>query len=305
MSGRAKGKLFVIRGKERLDVGLQEDEFLLQAVFYCMGAGPNPDCRAPMLAPLRWQNLIPPSDHANRPARIPPAGRPCWRPSAVKTLCHRRATPTVRSKSRLPAAHVGASPLAKPYATVGPRQQAGPNPARQPSMLAPLRRQRLMPPLGHANRPSQIPPGSRPCWRPSAGKTLSHRRTTPTGRPKSRLPAAHVGAPPPAKPHLTVGPRQQSGPNPACRPPMLAPPRWQNLMPPSGHANRPAQIPPAGLLAWSGSAATPFYTEIYKPTIFCLHLDRYGLKNSLPIKTVLKGNFFYEIIVLSMESCNI
>lgn len=38
MSGRAKGKRFVIRGKERLDVGLQEDEFLLQAVFYCCGA---------------------------------------------------------------------------------------------------------------------------------------------------------------------------------------------------------------------------------------------------------------------------
>ena len=90
MPGRAKGKRFVIRGKERLDVGLQEDEFLLQAVFYCMGAGPNPDCRAPMLAPRRRQNLITPSGHANRSAQIPPAGRPCWRCPAGKALSLRR-----------------------------------------------------------------------------------------------------------------------------------------------------------------------------------------------------------------------
>ena len=172
MSGRAKGKLFVIRGKERLDVGLQEDEFLLQAVFYCMGAGPNPDCRAPMLAPRRRQSLISPSCHANSPAQIPPAGRPKSRPAAVhvgapsagKTLSHRRTTLTGRPESRLPGAHVGA-----------------------------LRRQNLIPPPGHANSPAQIPLAGRPCWRPSAVKTLCHRRATPTVRSKSRLPAAHVG----------------------------------------------------------------------------------------------------------------
>ena len=327
MPGRAKGKRFVIRGKERLDVGLQEDEFLLQAVFYCMGAGPNPACRPSMLAPLRRQSLIPPPGHANRPARILSAGRPCWRLAAGKALSHRLATPTGRPKSRLPAVYVGAASLAKPYATVGPRQQAGPNPACRPSMLAPLRRQNLMPPPGHANSPPRIPPGRRPCWRPSAGKAISHHRTTPTGRPKSRLPAVHVGASPPAKPYPTAGPRQQAVPNPARQPSMLAPLRWQNLIPPSDHANRPARIPPAGrpcwrrpvgktlshrratptgrpesrlpavhvgapppakpyptagprqqagtnpaqrpsMLAWSGSAATPFYAEIYKPTIF-------------------------------------
>ena len=185
MPGRAKGKRFVIRGKERLDVGLQEDEFLLQAVFYCMGAGPNPACRPPMLAPPRRQNLIPPSGHANRPTQIPPAGRPCWRCPAGKALSHRRATPTGRPKSRPAAVHVGAAPPAKPYPTVGPRQQVGPNPACRPSMLAPLRRQSLIPPPGHANRPAQIPPAGRPCWRRPAGKTLSHRRATPTGRPES------------------------------------------------------------------------------------------------------------------------
>ena len=170
MPGRAKGKRFVRRGKERLDVGLQEDEFLLQAVFYCMGAGPNPACRPSMLAPPRRQNLIPPPGHANRSAQIPPAGRPCWRCPAGKTLFHRRATPTGRPKSRPAAVHVGAAPPAKPYPTAGPRQQAGPNPACRPPMLALSRRQNLIPPSGHANRPARIPPAGCPCWRPPPSK---------------------------------------------------------------------------------------------------------------------------------------
>ena len=203
---------------------MQEDEFLLQAVFYCMVAGPNPACRASMLALPRRQSLIPPPGHANRPARILPAGRPCWRRPVGKTLSHRRATPTGRPKSRPAAAHVGASPPAKPYATAGSRQQAGPNPACRAPMLTPLRRQNLIPPPGHTNRPARIPPGSRPCWRCPAGKTLSHRRATPTGRPESCPAAAHVGAPPPVKPYPTAGPRQQAGPNLARRPSMLSPP---------------------------------------------------------------------------------
>ena len=146
MPGRAKGKRFVIRGKERLDVGLQEDEFLLQAVFYCMGAGPNPACRPSMLALSRRQSLIPPP--------------------------------------------------AKPYPSAGSRQQAGQNPAYRPSMLAPPRRQNLIPPPGHANRPTRILPAGLPCWRRPAGKTLSYRRATPTGRPESRPVAVHVAAAP-------------------------------------------------------------------------------------------------------------
>ena len=188
-------------------------------------AGPNPACRPSMLAPPRRQSLIPPPGNANRPARIPLAGCPCWRCPAGKTLRHRLTTPTGRPESRPAAVHVGASPPATPYATAGSRQQAVPNPARQPSMLAPLRWQNLMPPSGHANRPAQIPPAGRPCWRP-----------------------------PPSKPYPTAGPRQQAGPNPVCRPSMLAPLRWQNLIPPSDHANRPARIPPAGRPCWRPSA---------------------------------------------------
>ena len=220
-----------------------------------------------MLAPPRCQSLIPPPGYANRSARIPSAGRPCWRLPAVKTLSHRRATPTGRPKSRMPGAHVGAPPPAKPYPTVGPRQQAGPNPACRPFMLAPPRRQSLMPPSGHANRPAQNSPAGRPCWRRPSGKTLSHRRTTLTGRPESRLPGAHVGAAPPAKPYAIVGPRQQAAPNPACRPSMLAPLRRQSLISPSGHANRPPKIPPTGRPCWRPSAVKILSHRRATPTV--------------------------------------
>ena len=156
-----------------------------------------------MLAPPLRQILIPPSGHANRPTQIPPVGRPCWRRPAGKTLSHRRATPTGRPKSRLPAVHVGAAPPAKPYPTAGPRQPAGPKLTCRPSMLAPPRRQNLIPSPGNANSPARIPPADHPCWRRPAGKALSHRRATP---------------------YPTVGQRQQAGLNPACRATMLPPP---------------------------------------------------------------------------------
>ena len=231
-----------------------------------MGAGPNPDCLPSVLAPPRRQNLISPSGHANRPAQIPPAGRPCWRLPAGKTLSYRRATPTGRPESRLPAVHVGASPPAKPYPTAGPRQQAGPNLARKLTMLAPRRWQSLIPPPGHANRPAQIPPGSRPCWRLDAGKALSHRRATPTGWPKTHLTAVHVGASPPAKPYPTAGQRQQAGPNLARKLTMLAPPRRQSLIPPPGNANRPARIPLADRPCWRPVAVKTLCHRLATPT---------------------------------------
>ena len=220
-----------------------------------------------MLAPRRRQNLMPPPGHANRLPRILPAGCPCWRPFAGKALSHRRATPTGRPKSRPAAAHVGASPPAKPYPTAGPRQQDASNFAWPPSMLALPRRQSLNPPLDHANRPAQIPPAVRPCWRCPAGKALIHRWTTPTVRPESRPAAVHVGASPPAKPYPTAWPRQQTGPNPACRPSMLAPLRRQSLMPPSGHANRPARISPGSRPCWRPSAGKALSHRRATPTV--------------------------------------
>ena len=47
------------------------------------------------------------------------------------------------------------------------------------------------------------------CWRRLSGKAIYRRRATPTGHPKSRPAADHVGAAPPAKPYIAVGPRQQ------------------------------------------------------------------------------------------------
>ena len=109
-------------------------------------------------------------------------------------------------------------------------------------LLAPPRRQSHIPPSGHANRAPKIPTGGRPCWRRPSGKAIYHRRATPTGRPKSHPAADHVGAATPAKPYITVGPRQQGAPNLACRPIMLAPLCRQSHIFPSGHANRAPRL---------------------------------------------------------------
>ena len=109
-------------------------------------------------------------------------------------------------------------------------------------LLALSRRQTLISPSGHVNRAPKIPPGGRPCWRRPADKAIYHRRVTPTGHLESRLPADHVGAAPPAKPYITVGSRQQGAPNSARRPTMLAPPRRQSHISPSGPANRAPRL---------------------------------------------------------------
>ena len=80
------------------------------------------------------------------------------------------------------------------------------------------------------------------CWHRPAGKAIYHRRATPTGRPKFRPAADHVGATLPARPYITVGSRQQGALNPARRPTLLAPPRRQGLISPSGHANRAPRL---------------------------------------------------------------
>ena len=219
-----------------------------------------------LLAPPRRQSHISPSGHANRAPQNPPAGRSCWRRPAGKAIYHRRATPTGRPKFRPAADHVGAAPPAKPYTTVGPRQQGAPNSACRPIMLAPPRRQSHISPSGPANRAPKIPTGGRPCWRCPAGKAIYHRRATPTGRPKTRLPANHVGAAPPTKPYTTVGPRQQGAPKPACRPTMLAPPRRQSHISPSDHANRAPKIPPGGRPCWRRPAGKAIYHRRATPT---------------------------------------
>ena len=61
--------------------------------------------------------------------------------------------------------------------------------------------------LHRSSAPVRATGGS--CWRHPAGKAIYHRRATPTGRPKFRPAADHVGAAPPTKPYITVGSRQQ------------------------------------------------------------------------------------------------
>ena len=190
-----------------------------------------------MLAPPRRQSHISPSGHANRAPKIPLGGRPCWRRPAGKAIYRRRATPTGSPKSRPAADHVGAAPPAKPYIAVGPRQQGAPNPACRPTMLAPPRRQSHISPSDHANRAPKIPTGGRPCWRRPAGKAIYHRRATPTGRPKTRLP-----------------------------PTMLAPPRRQSHISPSGPANRAPKIPPGGRPCWRRPAGKAIYHRRAAPT---------------------------------------
>ena len=133
-------------------------------------------------------------------------------------------------------------------------------------LLAPARRQSLIPPPGHANRSPRILPAGRPCWRLPPGKTLSYRLATPTGRPEDRLAAVHVGAGPPAKPYPTAWPRQQVASNLAWRPPMLAPPSRQSLIPPPGHANRAPRILPGGRPCWRRPPGKTLSHRLATPT---------------------------------------
>ena len=111
--------------------------------------------------------------------------------------------------------------------------------------LLPAPRKALCHRLGEQNlHRSSAPPSATgdSCWHRPAGKAIYHRRATPTGRPKFRPAADHVGATLPARPYITVGSRQQGALNPARRPTLLAPPRRQGLISPSGHANRAPRL---------------------------------------------------------------
>ena len=89
--------------------------------------------------------------------------------------------------------------------------------------MAPHPRQSLMPPFRGANILSRRLPAVRPSWRLAPGKALSHRSEAPTFCPRARRPSARVGASPPAKSYATVSRRQLFAPEPAFRPPELAP----------------------------------------------------------------------------------
>ena len=165
--------------------------------------------------------------------RSQPAGRPSWRLTPGKVLCYRFEAPTFYPGACRPSARVGASSLAKPYATVPRRQLFVPEPAVRPSELAPHSRQSLMPPFRGANFMPRSLPAVRPSWRLTPGKALCHRSEAPTLCPEACRPSARVGASSPTKPYATVTRRQLYAPEPAGRPPELAPHSRQSLEPPS------------------------------------------------------------------------
>ena len=106
------------------------------------------------------------------------------------------------------AGGVGAPLPAKPCACVARRQHFALARSRSPAELAPRCRQSLMPPLRGANILPWSAAGHRPSWRLGAGKALCLRYGAPTFYPENRPGIAHVGAPLPAKPCISVAGRQ-------------------------------------------------------------------------------------------------
>ena len=131
--------------------------------------------------------------------RSQPAGRPSWRLTPGKALNYRFEAPTFCPRVCRWGARVGASPPAKPYATVTRRQLFVPEPAGRPPELAPHPRQSLELPFRGANILPQSLPVGRPSWRLTPGKALCHRHEAPTFCPRARRPSARVGASPPGK----------------------------------------------------------------------------------------------------------
>ena len=160
------------------------------------------------MAPPRRPSLISSSGHANTARIFPVCRRTCWRLVPRKALSLRQVTPTRPGFSQPTGALVGALFPAKPYLSVEPRQHSAPNPDLPPHLLAPCSPPGLISPSGHANTARIFPACQRTCLRLVPCQALSLRPATPTGRPESRLAGALVGADPPAKPYLSVRPRQ-------------------------------------------------------------------------------------------------
>ena len=84
--------------------------------------------------------------------------------------------------------------------------------------------------------------------------------------PLSRPAPLPVGVAPPAKPYLTVGPRQHFARKAARRPSLLASPRRQSLIPPSGHANILPGRPRTGRPCWRCPAGKALIHRRATPT---------------------------------------
>ena len=135
------------------------------------------------MAPHPRQSLELPFRGANFLPRSPPAVRPSWRLTPGKALCHRSEAPTFSPGVSRWGARVGASPPAKPYATVTRRQLFAPESVGRPPELAPHPRQK---PYATVPRRQLLPrslPVGRPSWSLIPGKALNYRHEATTRLP--------------------------------------------------------------------------------------------------------------------------
>ena len=112
--------------------------------------------------------------------------------------------------------------------------------------------------------------GSRPSWRPIAGRALYLRCEAPTFCPGAQPVTGRVGAPLPAKPCASVTRRQhfalECSRSPAelaphCRQSLVPPLRGANILPWSAAGHRPSWRPIAGKALCLRYGAPTFYPE--------------------------------------------
>ena len=111
------------------------------------------------------------------------------------------------------------------------------------------------------------PPMDRPSWRLTPGKALSYRFEAPTFCPGVCRWGARVSASPPAKPYATVPRRQPFAPDPAGRPPELAPHSRQSLELPFRGANFLPRSPPVGRPSWRLTSGKALCHRSEAPTL--------------------------------------
>ena len=109
---------------------------------------------------------------------------------------------------------------------------------------------RLISSSGHANAVPLFPGGRRLCWRLPPRYALSLRLATPTPSGFSRADSAFVGAPLPATPCFSIGPRQHDRKFPGRTPPLFAPPSPLRLISSPRHANTTGNFPGGRRLCW-------------------------------------------------------
>lgn len=125
---------------------------------------------------------------------------------------------------------------------------------------------RLISSSGHANAVPLFPGGRRLCWRLPPRYALSLRLATPTPSGFSRPDVAFVGAPLPATPCFSIGPRQHDRKFPGRTPPLLASPSPLRLVSSPRHANTVRFFPGGRRLCWCPPPRCALFLRLATPT---------------------------------------